>query len=335
MVVNGYIENIFNSIGIMINEETNMEILYYFPLVFDEKNSTYDFKNSYSIVTQPLGTFFTDFLNTDFEKLEEFNDLFIKYSFAILGNEYKKINKLGPFSKEDYQKLVGQLYSKKRSSLIRIQEQLDEILDYCIINPRNRKNKYSALDRFLVLQSVHENLTLFRNNKIEMITFYKIANQPLSNRSEDEIYNLLKDNKPTKYFVYIPTTIESLIYFVLCKVIENKLHLKICKNCNNYFLTTNSKISYCNNIALYSEKTCKEIGASSKFQNSINNDELLKKYYKLYSKKSMLARRNPNIQEYVKDFNNYKKIGKSKVEAYKTEKISSEEFEIWLSKKDK
>lgn len=330
-----YLEEIFNLIGVIINDEKNEEIMYYYPLVFDEKSLTYNFKSSYSITKQPLGTFFIDFLKTDFENLEEFNDLFINYPFVVLGYEYKKIHDIGPFSIEDYKNLINQLYSKKKDLLIRIQEQLDEILDYCIINPRSRKNKFSALDRFLVLQYVHENLDLFRNNKMEVFTFYTLANQVFAHKSEDEIYKLLENNKPVKHEIHIPTSIEALIYFVLTKIIENKLQLKLCKNCNNYFISSNSKISYCDNIAPNSNKTCKEIGSSSAFHSTIDNDELLKKYYKLYSKKIMLARRNPDIQEYVKDFDNYKKYGKNKVAAYKSKKISAEEFDIWLNRKDK
>lgn len=330
-----YLEEIFKQIGVIINDENNEEIMYYYPLVFDEKSSTYNFKNSYTITKQPLGTFFIEFLKTDFEIIEEFNEFFINYPFVILGNEYRKVHDIGPFSVEDYQDLIKQLYSKKKDILIRIQEQLDEILDYCIINPRSRKNKYTALDRFLVLQYVHENLNIFRNNKMEVFTFYTLADQVFAHKSEDEIYKLLENNKPVKHQIHIPTTIESLIYFVLSKIIENKLQLKLCKNCNNYFISNNSKINYCDNIAPNSDKTCKEIGSSSTFHTTVDNDELLKKYYKLYAKKTMLARRNPDIQEYVKDFENYKKFGKNKVAAYKSKKISAEEFEIWINKKDK
>ena len=38
MIDNSYISSIFKSIGIMINEGTKQEIMYYFPLVYDEKN---------------------------------------------------------------------------------------------------------------------------------------------------------------------------------------------------------------------------------------------------------------------------------------------------------
>ena len=49
----------------------------------------------------------------------------------------------------------------------------------------------------------------------------------------------------------------------------------------------------------------------------------------------MLSRRNPDIIEYQKDFESYKKFGKNKLFSYKTGKISSEDFNIWLEKKNK
>lgn len=49
----------------------------------------------------------------------------------------------------------------------------------------------------------------------------------------------------------------------------------------------------------------------------------------------MMARRNPDIIEYTKDLNNYKKYGKNKLELYKTNKISAEDFNNWMNNKDK
>lgn len=284
-----------------------------------------------------MGTFFTDFLNTDFESFEDFRELFIKYPFVILSSDYEKYSKNFPCPAEEFKTFINEIYSKEKSKLIRIQEQLDEILDYCIINPRKRKNDFSPLDRFLVLQSVHENFTLFKNNKMEMITFYKIVNEPLANKSEDEIYKLLanKDNKIKKYNVYIPLNIESLIYYILSNIIENKLQLKICKNCSNYFVTNNLNINYCNNVAPGFDKPCDKIGVATTFKNTVENDELIKKYYKLYFRKAMMARRNPDIIEYKKDFENFKKFGKNKIAQYREKNISIEEFKTWIDKKDK
>ena len=96
--------------------------------------------------------------------------------------------------------------------------------------------------RLLVLQTVHENLTLLRNNNMETLTFYKLNNVPISNKTENELYDLIKahEHRVEKITVSIPTSIESLIYFSLLNVFENNLILKVCKNCNNYFFANNS-----------------------------------------------------------------------------------------------
>lgn len=336
MVDYDYLSSVFSHLGILVNQELKQEIIYYFPLVFNKKSGRYEFQNSYSIVSQPLGTFFVDFINTDFDKILEFKDFFLKYSFSILDSNYKKMLKTKSFDENNFDAFISTLHTKKLSSLKRIQEQLDEIMDYCIINPKKRKNQnFTALDRFLVLQTVHENLPLLRENKMENITFYKIDNCPVANKSENELFVILSDkqNKVQKITVSIPHTIESLLYFILCNIMENKLFFKVCKSCNNYFISSNSKIEYCDRIAPGSSKTCREVGRKSVFQKNLNDDPLLEQYYSLYHQKSMLARRNPDISKYTNDFEKFKKTGKSKIAAYKSKKLSEEEFKQWLDKK--
>ncbi len=330
-----YLSSVFKYIGILINNDLKQEIIYYFPLVFSEKSSKYMFKTSYVVLKQPLGTFFIDFINADFDNIEEFKEFFLKYSSSILDKNYKKILKKDEYSESEFNELLNKIYDKKLSSLKKIQGQVDEILDYTIIHPRRKD--FTPIDRLLVLQTVHENLTLLRNNNMETLTFYKLNNVPISNKTENELYDLIKANehRVEKITVSIPTSIESLIYFSLLNVLENNLILKVCKNCNNYFFANNSKTEYCNNIAPYSDKPCIEIGRNHSFMKGLNEDDLLERYYKIYHRKATLARRNPDIKEYVKSFDNYKKFGKIKLADYKSKSISKEEFKIWLDKKDK
>ena len=330
-----YLSSVFKHIGILINNDLKQEIIYYFPLVFSEKSSKYMFKTSYVVLKQPLGTFFIDFINADFDNIEEFKEFFLKYSFSILDKNYTKLFKDKEYLEYEINELLNKIYDKKVSNLKKIQGQVDEILDYTIIHPRRKD--FTPIDRLLVLQTVHENLTLLRNNNIEALTFYKLNNVPISNKTENELYDLIKANehRVEKITVSIPTSIESLIYFSLLNVLENNLILKVCKNCNNYFFANNSKTEYCNNIAPYSDKPCIEIGRNHSFMKGLNEDDLLERYHKIYHRKATLARRNPDIKEYVKSFDNYKKFGKIKLADYKSKSISKEEFKIWLDKKDK
>ena len=330
-----YLSSVFKHIGILINNDLKQEIIYYFPLVFSEKSSKYMFKTSYVVLKQPLGTFFVDFINADFDNIEEFKEFFLKYSFCILDKNYTKLFKDKEYLESEFNQLLNKIYDKKVINLKKIQGQVDEILDYTIIHPRRKD--FTPIDRLLVLQTVHENLTLLRNNNMETLTFYKLNNAPISNKTENELYDLIKTNehRVEKMTVSIPTSIESLIYFSLLNVLENNLILKVCKNCNNYFFANNSKTEYCNNIAPYSDKPCIEIGRNHSFMKSLNEDDLLERYYKIYHRKATLARRNPDIKEYVKSFDNYKKFGKIKLADYKSKSISKEEFKSWLDKKDK
>lgn len=330
-----YLSEIFNFLGIIINQGLKQEIIYFFPLVFSEKSNKYELKNSYAITNQPLGTFFVDFINTDFDIVSEFKDFFLKYSFSILNDNYEKIFKSKSFDKDEFEDFISNLYLKKSPFLKKIQKQLDEIMDYCIINPKRKGKNFTALDRFLVLQAVHENLPILRENKIENLTFYKVNNVPIANKSENELYSILEDskNKVEKIIVSIPHSIESLLYFILCNIVENKLYFKICKNCNNYFISSNSKTEYCDRIAPLSNKTCREIGRTLVFQKNLNEDPLLERYYKIYSQKAMMVQRNPDINKYVDDFENYKRIGKTKLMSYKAKKLSEDEFKKWLDKK--
>ena len=274
------------------------------------------FKTSYVVLKQPLGTFFIDFINADFDNIEEFKEFFLKYSFSMLDKNYTKLFKDKEYLESEFNELLNKIYDKKVSNLKKIQGQVDEILDYTIIHPRRKD--FTPIDRLLVLQTVHENLTLLRNNNMETLTFYKLNNVPISNKTENELYDLIKANehRVEKITVSIPTSIESLIYFSLLNVLENNLILKVCKNCNNYFFANNSKTEYCNNIAPYSDKTCIEIGRNNSFIKTLNEDTLLERYYKIYHRKATLARRNPDIKEYVKSFDNYKKFGKIKLADY-------------------
>lgn len=337
MADNSLISTVFDNVGFIINEKLNKEIMYFYPLVFDEKKCKYEYRNSYKIFDKPLGTFFAYFLNTNFEQYEEFKDFFMEYTLLLLDKNTKKDISKKSFSEEEIDTFIKCIYDKNFKRLIKIQQQLDEILDYCIIHPKKKKIDYTPLERLFILQSTQGNLTLLHNTKIETSTIYLVNNVEIFDKTENELYTILADktNKIDKITINIPISIESILYFTLCQIIENKLKFKICKTCGRYFIAKNSIVNYCDNIAPGSDKTCKELGRKYAFYKNNESDPLLEKYYKIYYRKSTLARRNPDISEYVKGFNSYKDIGKIKLDDYKKGKISKDDFKKWLDKKDK
>ena len=131
----------------------------------------------------------------------------------MLDKNYTKLFKDKEYLESEFNELLNKIYDKKVSNLKKIQGQVDEILDYTIIHPRRKD--FTPIDRLLVLQTVHENLTLLRNNNMETLTFYKLNNVPISNKTENELYDLIKANehRVEKITVSIPTSIESLMIF--------------------------------------------------------------------------------------------------------------------------
>ena len=50
----------------------------------------------------------------------------------------------------------------------------------------------------------------------------------------------------------------------------------------------------------------------------------------MYSKKAMLVKRNPDIESYKTEYENWKKEAQKYREKLKKEEITNEEFEKWL-----
>ena len=131
----------------------------------------------------------------------------------------------------------------------------------------------------------------------------------------------------------MPYDISGIIYKSICSILKEKIYLKVCKNCNKYFIANIKSANYCNNIApSETKKTCKDVGRRIAFENSKCEDSILDLYYKVYSRKSMMKSRNPDIDKYINDFNKYKETGKKKVNQYKNGKLSSEDFKSWIEK---
>ena len=79
MEENSYISGILSGLGLAINEQNNNEIIINYPIILDKKTMEFVLDFKYKITTQTLGTFLSDFLNTDFEDYNEFHLFFLKY----------------------------------------------------------------------------------------------------------------------------------------------------------------------------------------------------------------------------------------------------------------
>lgn len=126
------------------------------------------------------------------------------------------------------------------------------------------------------------------------------------------------------------TMIDEILFEIYC-FINNNASVKQCKNCGKLFQPLRNDALYCDNISPQEEtKTCKEYGAYQKWITNIKSDETTKLYRKIYMRKQMQAKRNPDIKMYIDDFESYKKQTKKWKENIKKGKRTSDEFLDWL-----
>ena len=113
MEENSYISDILSGLGLAINEQNNNEIIINYPIILDKKTMEFVLDFKYKITTQTLGTFLSDFLNTDFEDYNEFYLFFLKYSLSLTEiDKLKKVFKNGKCSELNLKIFVTNLQNK-------------------------------------------------------------------------------------------------------------------------------------------------------------------------------------------------------------------------------
>ena len=132
--------------------------------------------------------------------------------------------------------------------------------------------------------------------------------------------------------IYSIGDLKSWIAFEICNIINNKISVKKCNNCNNFFIPINrSDTLYCDRISPQDpSKTCKEYGAINTYNKNLKDSLSRSLYRKIYMSKQMLAKRNPDVFEYKESFEKYKQHSKQWKADIKAGVKTEEEFIAWL-----
>lgn len=139
--------------------------------------------------------------------------------------------------------------------------------------------------------------------------------------------------------VYELENSEEQIRFELFKVIQNNFVINKCEYCGRLFIPITSSNNpnqkgrndqkYCNTPYLDTGKTCKEIGASNKHKEKVENSIILKEYKKEYKK--IYGRHYSHPKKFTeKQFKQWSKQAIELRDSYDDSKI--EEFKIELRK---
>lgn len=286
------------------------------------------------------GTNLVNFLNTNFSNFDEyfvwFTKFFTSYIKYFEETDIKKLEIDKSYSYNEIETLAKKYFEVIKKDAKKVQKLYSEFVDYIFIkhpleNSRTMTNKM----RFYIYYTSH-----FKTLKPYVTDFqidnafnYKIFPEYLETSEE----KLLEFFTTGLHFADVysdigatSSSIYTILYITLFQFVEeNNFIIKKCKNCGKYFITDNPRVNYCDNL-FKGTQTCKDIGNQIAQRIKQENDKVYGKYRKMYSKKAMLVKRNPDIKVYKKDYENWKKQAKEFMDDIRNEKKTYEEFDKWL-----
>lgn len=293
-----------------------------------------------NITVNKTGTNLIHFLNTNFSDFNEYFVWFTKYFTSYIEYfeksdiENLKIDKI--YSYNEIETLGKKYFKLIKKEAIKVQKLYTEFVEY-IFNkhPLETSRPMSNSIRFYIYYTSHfKTLKPYVTNfQIDDAFNYKIFPDFFENKEE----KLLEFFTTGEHFADVSaetnatsSSVYTILYITLFKLVEeDEFILKRCKNCGKYFLTDNSRIYYCNNF-FKGFQTCKDIGNQIAQRIKQENDKVYGKYRKIYAKKAMLVKRNPDIEVYKSDYENWKKEAKEFMDAIRNEQKTYEEFDKWL-----
>lgn len=324
---------------------------FYTQVLIDIIVKTYNSKvfRSDLLFKSQIGVFIEDskyYPNDIYRELEEdeysTQILFLKWSQKVDKISTKKHNEYMKFFETMQDLLIENFIEKKKD----LKERLELISEY----------SNNSLVRNL---SVPEKLFLYETKRVFDIHYFNtkpahalfldskfkikyICDTELSREERkldvEKIVEIMKEKNIVAEEVYELENAEEQIRFELFKVIQNNFVINKCENCgrlfipstinNNPYQKARNDQKYCNNLYLDTGKTCKEIGASNKHKEKVEDSAILKEYKKEYKKIS--ARHYSHPKKFTeKQFKQWSKKAIELRDSYNDNQI--EEFKIELN----
>lgn len=293
-----------------------------------------------------------DFISYDFDVFNDYLLFFINFFDYFIDklddNDIKHIELDTLYSVSEVVEIAKKYYDKEKGNLIYYQSLFKKCINfvYKIDNPFDMKYLTHKQIFFLYNQLYQDTFAEFKHDfhSTDLLD-YQYNDFPL--RKEEigleDIFTLISaiekidptGRKLNSLQQFETTNLFTSFYITLFNVVAvNKMHIKICGNCGRYFITHKETVTYCDRI-IENKLTCKDIGNKEYQKRKLENDTTYEKYRKIGSRKKLRATRNPKIDIYQKDLEQYRKIGKQMYKDVCSGKISNEEFAKWVDEQDK
>lgn len=288
-----------------------------------------------------------DFISYDFNNLNDYYLFFINYiDYFIDKFDKDDLNKI-QFNKlykiKDIIELARKYYPQERDNIVRYQKLFKDCINFCYqIDGNINLNNLTLQQRFFLFNQLYKNPFKDISNKFEMINLLDYTYDSIPYNSENVepkdililssiIHTMDPEGKGLLCtFRFKTNNIFTAFYITLFNTIGmDELYVKICGNCNKYFITPKLNIVYCdrewaNNL------TCKDVGSKLSQKRKEEKNTIYGKYRTILSRKAMNAKRNPEINKHVKDYEKYKKEANKFKKEIKEGKKTYEDFDKWL-----
>lgn len=293
-----------------------------------------------------------DFISYNFDVFNDYLLFFINFFDYFIDKlddkdiKYIELDTLYPVN--EIVEIARKYYEKEKKNLIYYQSLFKKCINfvYCIDNPFDMKYLTHKQIFFLYNQLYQDTFAEFKQDfhSTDLLDYqynnFPIRKELIGLYDINALVSAIEEIDPTGRKLnslqqFETNNLFTSFYITLFNIVAvNKMHIKICGNCGRYFITHKEIVTYCDRI-IENELTCKDIGNKEYQKRKLESDAAYDKYRKIGSRKKLRASRNPTIDIYQKDLEQYRKIGKQMYKDVCSGKISNEEFAKWVNEQDK
>ena len=286
---------------------------------------------------ESLGAMLINFLNADFTNYETaYNTFFYAYGFELIKEYVPYI-----YSKNDefitdieFMDMLEDIYNTSLDDLLEWQENFRKCVDFVYnLNGNEEYEEQSIYSKFVAYTIKNDIYTYSQDVEVILDNYINIHNRH-RNESIEHLMKGIEDKDPNLelYNVYTSTKLRSICFTILDQLVrQENLPIKTCQICGRYFIPTfRQNEIYCDLANVDQSPSCKEKGANEQYKKNLENNQTQALYRRIYRQKFMIAQRNKESKTIQKDFEQWKKEAKDKINKMKKNKLTEDEVYKWL-----
>lgn len=303
------------------------------------------FKNS--TIQQQYDLSLLDFISYNFNNLNDYYLFFINH-FNYFANKLDKedsdkieFNTL--YKIKEIIQLSRKYYEREINNIIKYQKLFKNCISFCYqIDTPVDLNKLTLQQRFFLFNQLYKHPFNEISDKFETINLldYTYDHIPYNSEAIEPkdiliVSSIIHAMDPegtdlSSTYTLVTNNIFTAFYITLFNLIGiNSLYIKICRNCNKYFITPKLNVAYCDRI-WDGKLTCKDVGSTLSQKRRESEDYIYKKYRNESARKAMLVARNADIPEYKTKYDKWKEKASKFWDNVKKGTNTPEEFGKWI-----